>query len=322
MLTARSAPLASLGRLASAPAAAAPLIDWQTPIDRSRWYICETLTPLFYTPIYRELTVEHRRRYNQLAGMLTSEVIALLETDLLDAALTAVESAGQADPELRAAVVRFRDDEQRHAQIWGRLTRLSEPGWYEQTGRRLIRLPAAAAWLSQLVARYPLACPLVFWIQILQEERSVEISRRCMRLPEEQIEPRYRAAFASHIHDEVRHVQIDRHLIERFYAPRSATIRRITARAFRGIVGSLLLRPLRSTMQVVEVLTSECAELRPLLPRIRRELRALDGSLAYHEMMYSRQTTPVTFRLFDEFEEFHQMRHVLRSYQPAPGRRP
>jgi hypothetical protein len=318
MLTLPTASPASLDRLASASPAAGTPIDWETPIDRTRWYICETLTPLYYTPVYSELPVEYRRRYNQLTGMLTSEVIALLETEFLHAALSAVDASDQADPALHAAVVRFRKDEERHAEIWRRLNRLSEPSWYEQAVRRLVRLPAAAATLSRLLARHPIACPVVFWIQILQEERSVEISRRCMRMPAERIEPRYRAVFASHIQDEARHVQIDRHLIDRFYRPRSRMARGITARVFRGIVGSLLLAPVHSTMRVVEVLSSECAGLRPMLRRIRRELRALGGSPEYHQMMYSRQTTPITFSLFDEYEEFHQMRHVLRSYHPAP----
>lgn len=316
MLMTRNAPAASLDRLAAAPAAAVPRIDWQTPIDRTRWYICETLTPLYYTAVYHELSLEQRRRYNQLSGMLTSEVIALLETEFLHAALRAVETSGQEDPALHAAVVRFRDDEQRHAEVWARLNRLSEPEWYADATRQLVRMPPWATMLSRLLARHPVACPVVFWIQLLQEERSVEISRRCMRMPEERIEPRYRAALASHIQDEARHVQIDRHLIDRFYGPRSAMIRRITGRVFRWIVGSLLLTPVRSTMRVVEVLASEDADLRPLLPRIRLELRALGGSTEYHQMMYSRQTTPITFSLFDEYEEFHQMRHVLRSYQP------
>jgi hypothetical protein len=32
--------------------------------------------------------------------------------------------------------------------------------------------------------------------------------------------------------------------------------------------------------------------------------------------MYSRESTPITFALFDRFEEMHAMQTVLRSYQP------
>ena len=56
-----------------------------------------------------------------------------METEFLVAALSAVESR-QGDrrqpPDLHAAVLRFRDDERRHADIWHNLNRLSEPAWY------------------------------------------------------------------------------------------------------------------------------------------------------------------------------------------------
>jgi hypothetical protein len=64
------------------------------------------------------------------------------------------------------------------------------------------------------------------------------------------------------------------------------------------------------------VLAAEYPELAPLVPRMLRELSGLRDSVEYHEMMYSRRTTPVTFALFDECPEFHQMRAVLRGYVP------
>jgi hypothetical protein len=314
--------LRSLPRLERLAAAAgstvADDIDWTAPIDRTRWYFCETLTPLYYTDVYNELAPEHQRRYNQLTGMMTSELIGLLETEFLRAALDAVSSGDVADSKLRDAIIRFAADERRHAAIWHQLSRLSEPDWYATASRHVVRVPSYAGVLLRFVARHPVAFPVVFWVQLAQEERSVEISRRCMRMPVRRIEPRYAAAFAAHIQDEVRHVQVDRHLIERFYGERSLAVRRITARLFRAITGSLLLTPVSSTARVVELLAAEYPELAPLRSRIARELRGLEGNDEYHEMMYSRRSTPVTFSLFDRFEEFHQMQHVLRSYRPQP----
>ena len=311
-------PPAALGRLTAVPGRlAADAIDWETPIDRSRWYFCETLTPLYYAPVYRELEPHHRRRYNQLTGLLANELISLLESEFLQAALTAVESSDARDGELLQAVRRFREDEERHASAWNRLNRLSEPGWYAaRRSRRLVTVPPAVGVLSRAIARYPVLFPVVFWIQLVQEERSIEISRRCMRVERDRIEPRYAAVYAAHLHDEVRHVQIDRHLIERFYRPRSPIVRHMTARLFRTLVSQLLLTPGRSTAAVIVRLVEEFPELAQRAPRIRAEVRALTDNDEYHRMMYSRKTTPVTFDLFDCFEEFHQMRHVLRAYEP------
>ena len=312
----------TLERLAAAPSKPAEdAIDWRTPIDRSCWFFCETLTPLYYTSVYRDLGVEHKLRYNQLTAMMANEIIAFMETEFLGAALMAVESGGdrRLPAVLHAAVVRFRDDERRHADIWQNLNRLSEPAWYGSTDRRLINVPRGALMAARLVARHPVAFPVVFWIQLVQEERSLEISRRCMRVSPHVIEPRYAAAYGAHLPDEARHVQIDRHLIDHFYRPRSIAVRRVSALLFRTIVGALLVTPVHSTARVVRVLAAEYPELTPLVPRMLRELRDLRSSVDYHEMMYSRRTTPVTFALFDEFPEFHQMRAVLRGYHPRPS---
>ena len=311
----------TLERLAAAPSKPAEDgIDWRTPIDRSRWFFCETLTPLYYTSVYRDLGTEHRIRYNQLTAMMANEIIGFMETEFLDAALSAVESRGdrRQPADLHAAVRRFRDDERRHADIWQNLNRLSEPAWYGSANRRLINISPIAAIAARLIARHPVAFPVVFWIQLAQEERSLEISRRCMRVPAQAIEPRYAAAYAAHLPDEARHVQIDRHLIDHFYRPRRLAVRLASARLFRTIVGTLLVTPVHSTARVVRVLGAEYPELAPLLPRMLQELADLRNNREYHEMMYSRRSTPVTFALFDEFPEFHQMGAVLRAYDPRP----
>jgi hypothetical protein len=312
----------TLDRLAAAPPRSGEdRIDWRTPIDRSRWFFCETLTPLYYTAVYRDLGVEHRLRYNQLTAMMTNEIIAFMETEFLGAALTAVESLSdrRQPSDLHAAVLRFRDDERRHADIWQKLNRLSEPAWYGSADRRLMNIPGGALLAARLIARHPVAFPVVFWIQLVQEERSLEISRRCMRISPQLIEPRYAAAYGAHLPDEARHVQIDRHLIDHFYRPRSIAVRRASAVLFRTIVGTLLVTPVRSTARVVRVLAAEYPELAPLVPRMLRELGDLRDSIAYHDMMYSRRSTPVTFALFDELPEFHWMRAVLRAYEPRPA---
>ena len=240
-----------------------------------------------------------------------------METEFLGAALTAVESRGdrRQPSDLHAAVLRFRDDERRHADIWQNLNRLSEPAWYESADRRLMNIPSGALMAARLIARHP----VVFWLQLVQEERSLEISRRCMRVSPQVMEPRYAAAYGAHLPDEARHVQIDRHLIDHFYRPRNIAVRRASALLFRTIVGTLLVTPVYSTARVVRVLAAEHPELAPLVPRMLRELGGLRSSIEYHEMMYSRRTTPVTFALFDEFPEFHQMRAVLRGYGPRPS---
>lgn len=297
-----------------------PRPDWSTPIDRTRWFFCESLTPLYYTPTYATLTDEHRLRYNQLTGMLSNEIILHLETRFLDGVLNAVvrRRARGVDGDLIQALSLFRDDERRHADQWRLLNRLSAPEWYGTGDRYLLSVPGAIDAVARTLARHPLACPIVFWIQLTQEERSIDISRRCLRMPPGALESRYAAVYGEHLRDEVRHVQVDCHLIHRFYASQPPARRRLTAVLFRWVVANLFLTPTRSTVRVVNVLASEFPELRPLVPQAVCELRNLAADDAYQHMMYSRRVTPITFELFDAFPEFHSMRRVLRAYTPAP----
>jgi hypothetical protein len=292
-------------------------VDWETPIDRSRVYFCETLTPLYYTQSYNALSPAQRLRYNQLTGMLSNELILRLETQFVDRALAAVTRHGEIHADLTERVRRFRDDELRHADSWKRLNRLSEPDWYTDDRPRLVTVPPLVKMVAALVVRYPAACPVIFWLQLAQEEHSIEISRRCLRLPAGLLEPRYAAVYGAHLRDEVRHVQVDCRLIERFHAVQSPVARRLTAAAFKWLIEHCFLKPVRSTVRVLDVLASEYPELRPMLPRMIGELRKLAGNTGYQHMMYSRETTPLTFELFDAFPEFHSMRRVLLAYTPA-----
>jgi hypothetical protein len=220
------------------------------------------------------------------------------------------------DRPLAACLEAFIAEERRHTEWWRRLNRLSDPALYTKSDQAIIRLPAAAKFVLRRLAIRPRAFPLVFWVMLALEERSLEISRRCMSLPDDEIEPRYLAIYRAHLAHEVRHVQIDWHLIERYYAGRSGMIRRLNATLFRSAVRRFFLPPTRSAVRVLDRLVAEHPELEPLIVAMRRQLVQVGSDPAYHQMMYSRESTPITFALFDRFPEFHAMRRVLHSYSP------
>jgi hypothetical protein len=167
-----------------------------------------------------------------------------------------------------------------------------------------------------MLARQPRAVPAVLWIQLLQEERSIDISRRLLRMPADAIEPRYAAVYREHLRDEVRHVQLDARLIAHVHARQSRAGRRWTAAFLRWAVRHFFLRPSRSANRLLALLVEEFPELAPQAGAIRRELRAVAADDRYHAMMYSRASTPISFGLFDTHPELHSMRTVLRAYTP------
>ena len=112
-------------------------------------------------------------------------------------------------------------------------------------------------------------------------------------------------------------MRVDLELLERFYASRSPVLRRLNAAFFRVTLRRFLLAPGAASAGVVRLLVRELPELRPLEARLLRELRELGTSGEYVAMMYSRETTPHTFALFDRFPELGSMQRVLTTYRPA-----
>ena len=299
-------------------AEARPLIWPNGPVDRSRWFLCETLTPLYFAPIYLELSDEDRRRYNQLTGLCFNELIAFFEESFAASVLAAVADARRnADRGFAECLDGFLREEQRHIGYWRELNRLSEPDWYSD-GRHnaVLRISAAARRFLRLMTTRPVQFPVVFWVMLALEERSIDVSRRCLRVSPTTIAPHYRELYRLHLQDETRHVQLDLHLIYKFYASLPVRWRRVNAKLLAILIGRFFLPPTRSAVRVVRLLAAERPQLASRLPEMIRQLRCVGEDGAYHEMMYSRRTTPITFALFDHFEEMHGMSRVLKSYRP------
>jgi hypothetical protein len=295
-------------------------IDFDSPIQRDKFFLCPTLTPLYYTPSYRTLSPAQAVRYNQITGMCFSELIGLFEESLASTALQSLtrRSPAEMPPDLLHGLRNFMDEEAKHCEMWRRLNRLSEPEWYRGTDRYIIRIPALAHLALRLMARRPRLFPAVIWVMLALEEHSMEISRRCARtnVP---LEPRYAMAYRLHMEEEVRHVQIDWHLLERFYRDCPRALRAVNARLFRLIMGTFFLRPVNSARHVVDLLVRGFPELSPRRNTMVRELRGLDRDEEYQRMMYSRTATPITFALFDGLPEFRGMGRVMRQYTPHGG---
>ncbi len=310
-------PLDRLCRTAAAGPVYGEALDLATPVDRERLFIAEELTPLFYTAAFRELSPAQALRYNQISALAAGELIGLFE-DFAMAALRAVRSAaGPALPDdLREGLGWFLEEEARHAEVWLELNRLCEPAWYGEAGRRIVQPPRGLLAVMRWIASHPRALPVVFWMMLLQEERSLAISRRSLAVAD-RLEPRWAAVYRLHLRDEIRHVHLDWHLLDHFYRDRSRPVRRLTAGLLRRITATFFLAPRRMAVRVVDLLIEEHPELAPLRPRCLRELAALGNDPAYRRMMYAREELPVSAHLLDRFPELASFRDFLLGSPPA-----
>ena len=308
-------PLERLCRAAASGPIYAETLDLAAPIDRARPFIAEELTPLWYTAVFRELSPAQALRYNQISALAAGELIGLFEEEIALAALRSLQTA-PLPADLRAGVGWFVEEEARHAEVWSGLNRLSEPSWYGAERRRIVRPPEGLLGVMRWIAGHPRRLPVVFWLMLLQEERSIAISRRSLALAE-RLEPRWAAVFRLHLRDEIRHVHLDWHLLDHFYRDRSRPVRRLTAELLRRIVAAFFLAPKRMAVRVVDLLIREHPDLALLRPRCLRELAALENDPAYRRMMYSREELPVSFHLLDSFPELAAFRDFLLGPPPA-----
>ena len=291
-------------------------LDLTTPIDRSRFFVCPKMTPLYYTAAYRELTDDQARRYNQLTGLASNELISFFEDQIAAEVFPALIRTKGAPAELVEYLRFFDEEERRHAEMWRALNRLSEPEWYRDGSRRFIKIASVVRQTLLWSCKRATWFPLYLWLILLQEELAIEYARRLIRTEAGLIEPRYVEAYRMHLQDEIRHVQVDWYLIEHFYQPRNAALRWFNASLFRLVVREFFLSPTRMAIRVVKLLVEDFPELGPVVPRMIRQLRELASNRDYQEMLYSRRSHPVTFGLFDRFPEFHGMRKVFACYEP------
>lgn len=286
-------------------------------VDRSRLFICPTLTPLYYTPAYEWLTAEQRLRYNQLAGMQFNEVIMLFETAFSPALERIRDEAWGHDDMLARCLDRFVIDERRHIQHWRNLNRASEPAWYNDADYPITRVQPLFRRVLRRITPLAPRWPALIWFTLAMEERALHMARLTLRRGDE-IDPAYRAAYRAHTVDEVRHVQMDWHLLDRFYATASERRRRMNATIAAWMLCEVLV-PKRAALRVIAALAREHPQIAQWQPTIRRQLEDLQHDPAYNSVMYSRSMTPLLFHLCDQYPEMRAAMQQLPSYQAEPA---
>lgn len=282
-------------------------------VDFGRHFIPEVLTPLFFTPVYRELEACHRRRYNQLQALYFNEQIVFLER-LIDQAIMPALLRAAWPGDLRGKLQNLWDDERRHSEMFRRLNRTCAPELYAGRDSCFIRVPRPWMRLLHWTARHPRAFPLYLWLMLLMEERSLYYSGQYLRA-KETLEPNFVAVYRAHLLDEASHVRWDQELIDRWWPTLPRAVRTFNARLLAWMLSEFFSAPRRGQLSVVRRLVHECPELQPRLPEIERQLLALGSDERYHFSIYSRDITPRCFAHFDEWPELRALERVMPGYR-------
>jgi hypothetical protein len=286
-------------------------------VDFGRQFIPEQFTPLYHTGAYASLTAEQRRRYNQLYALYFNEQIIFFETALSESVLLPLASSGVRTP-LAAALREFMEEEQRHTRMFRALNRATAPALYVFSDFHFIQVPPRYARMLAWVARRVRYFPMIIWLMLLQEERSIFYSRTIVQRRDE-LEPTFVNVHRAHLKDEVGHVGWDEELLDELWEACSPVLRRINAELFRWMVGEFFNTPKRGGLRVVSHFAREFPELTPRLPELRAAVLDLARSPAYHRSLYSREMVPRTFARFDRFPEFCSLSRTLYGYERECG---
>lgn len=292
-----------------------PTPPYNERVQADCYFQCPTLTPLWYTPGYRQLDEDGRRLYNQLTALISMEVIEWFEVTFLPV-LTTVSNrleSNPADKDLVDALRCFADDEREHIGWWRSLHAASVEAVGLEAGTRLMRIRPLGRWVLDRLAHSSRWLSAVYWVMLSLEEHSLEIARRTLSTHDHPIDPRHREAHRQHQRDEARHVQLDWHLIDRLYSRQPSAIRKLNAVLFGSLLTRYLLPPVRVGCEVIDHLVRLRPDLSPHARTLKRQLHAVGAHPDYRAMMYSPYATPILFTLFDTYPEMAGLAKRLRA---------
>lgn len=284
-------------------------------IDFSKPFFPVHLAALSFVPSWALLEDQHRLRYSQLYALYLNEQTVffeeLLATNFLPALYQRPDRIGA---DLAEDLRQFEIEERRHSQWFRDLNHRVDPKNFRlEEGSYVFvpmtpRIKAITGWF----ARHPLSFPFWIWLALLQEERSIAVAKECLR---QDMEPIFRDLHRKHLADEIDHVRWDLKLVERVWLPTPMWKRQLQARLFGLMMAEFFTSPKRAAKAVLQALLDEHPELDSLGPQLHRELGDLSTSRDYHASLYSRETTPRCFALFDELPEFRNVGRHLLAYE-------
>jgi hypothetical protein len=298
-------------------ALAAAVSAWPENINRSRCFMPENLTPLAFTPIYRDLDPQHRLRYNQMQALCFNEQIIFFETEVgtgvMKALLRETWPAG-----FGARLEEFWTDEVRHSAMFRTLNQACAPELYGAGDFHFVRMAGPVKAALRWATCHPRLFPLFIWLVLLQEERSLYYSSEFVR-HKDQLEPRFVDTNRAHMIDEAGHVRCDLELLDRLWPQIDPVLRQVNASMLGWMVREFVSGPKRGQLRVVEALIAEFPELRVHAADIGKQLGALDGNREFQLSLYSRKIAPRSFGRFDQWPEFHVLERAMPGYRMLKG---
>lgn len=271
----------------------------------------EACTHLYHTSCYSRLTPQQRLKYNQLFALRINEQFIQFEDVFIQRLMSRLKRQRQIknQPQLLADIERVLKDEEQHTRMFARFNKQSRADLYTQSNMLFTRLAPLEYFLLGAFLNTPGLLPGLLWLMLAMEEMTTAISRELISHPDaDKLDSAYLSLHRQHLRDEIHHVGIDKKIIAAILERLSAPGRKINAILFRKVFASIL-KPSRSTLQVIQQLIHEEPELLPLQQTMIDEVRALEPAQAFPANLIQVDKLPVLHGLFIQYPDFYLASH-------------
>jgi len=289
--------------------------------DRTRPFLPEDQTQLYFTSAYAKLSRAQRVRYNQLFALRVNEYIMMLERDFVDPVLAALRKRARrcGSEALAEAMDAMVSEEAAHYRAFVELNRQCEPAAYAQSECWFMRLKRYERASLRIMQGSAHILPFALWIIIAMEESSIGLATSMMRARETELgplDPYFLAVHREHAKDEARHIHIDVHMVRACVHSLPAWWRKVNARLFIAFMRDMTAPKTNGTgARVVRQLVAEFPELAVLQDEMIAGLVALKDHVEFQKGLFNRQLTPLAFALYDEEPALADLGRVITAYE-------
>ncbi len=309
-----------LNRRARSDAFSADDVDWSLEVDRSKAWEPDELGALWFVPSFELLSAEQRRRCNQLHAIGICEQFIWFEWELISG-IGNVLRLRTLPARLDEALRHFIAEEQKHIEMFWRLLQKSEPAWYPERRPRIFRVSFLHQFCMNRMVAYPELLIAWVWLAIFVEERTLHLSRLHMSTAKKspaEVDALHTQVHSFHFRDEVRHYQLDQHLLTWIYDPQPRWKKQLSAFMFRQFVRAYVAAR-RTATHILMQLGNEYSVLRAeLLPCMLAELQDVARNPRYHQKHFSPAAAPHTLKLLAEYREHDRLWDYLPAARETP----
>lgn len=293
-------------------------IPWHLGVDQTKYWGPESMGHLWYCPSYALLNDEEKLYYNQVHGTWIAEQFIFLEDLLLVVGFRSLlrRMERKIPANFKRAIEVFCEEEKKHTEMFDRLLKLANPEIYGKKRFAMQLLGRVERALLDVSMAYPEIFVWWVWKALLAEERTLDVYRKYKSAPDaERVDPLFYAVHKFHAKDEMRHFQIDHHLLELLWDPAPSWKRWFNRAVFMRVVRSFT-RPRRTVALAARRLVDRFPRLEPHRAQIVQEITSVETRPEWLKAFWSRDSLPLSFACFDRYPELHALSAEMPLYTP------